>query len=40
MGKFKFVIDLLFGVFLASGFYKIATKTMSKITVDKILEEK
>ena len=40
MGKFKLVVDLLFGVFLANGFYKIATKTMSKSTVEKILEEK
>ena len=38
MGKFKFVVDLLFGLFLANGVYKIATKTMSKSTVDKILE--
>ena len=40
MGKLKLVIDLLFGIFLSNGFYKIATKTMSKSTVDKILEEK
>ena len=39
MGKFKLVVDLLFGIFLSNGFYKIATKTMSKSTVEKILEE-
>ena len=38
MGKFKLVIDLLFGIFLSNGIYKIATKTMSKSTVEKILE--
>ena len=38
MGKFKLVVDLVLGVFLANGLYKIATKTMSKSTVEKILE--
>ena len=38
VAKIKLVLDLLFGVFLANGLYKIATKTMSKSTVDKILD--
>ncbi len=38
VAKIKLVVDILFGVFFSNGVYKIATKTMSKSTVDKILE--
>ena len=38
VAKIKLVVDILFGVFFSNGVYKIATKTMSKSTVEKIME--